>query len=129
MLYEVITLALFLTISLLALAITEGSMYLFTDLLKIRITSYNVCYTKLLRLIVTALLTLAGYSLNDTVIVFDRVRENMRKHNDNNDIAGIINNSVNEVMSRTIATSLTTVMALLPLYFLGGTVLHDFSFA
>ncbi len=80
-------------------------------------------------LIVTALLTLAGYSLNDTVIVFDRVRENMRKHNDNNDIAGIINNSVNEVMSRTIATSLTTVMALLPLYFLGGTVLHDFSFA
>jgi SecD/SecF fusion protein len=80
-------------------------------------------------LIVTALLTLAGYSLNDTVIVFDRVRENMRKQNLNLDLAGIINASVNEVMSRTLVTSLTTVMALLPLYFLGGTVIHDFSFA
>jgi len=80
-------------------------------------------------LIVTALLTLAGYSLNDTVIVFDRVRENMRKQNLNLDLAGIINVSINEVMSRTIATALTTIMALLPLYFLGGTVIHDFSFA
>lgn len=80
-------------------------------------------------LLVTALLTLAGYSLNDTVIVFDRVRENMRKQNLNLNLAGIINASVNEVMSRTLVTSLTTIMALLPLYFLGGTVLHDFSFA
>jgi SecD/SecF fusion protein len=80
-------------------------------------------------LIVTALLTLAGYSLNDTVIVFDRVRENLRKQDQQLDLPAIINNSVNEVMSRTVATSLTTVMALLPLYFLGGTVIHDFSFA
>ncbi|MEW6521016.1 MAG: protein translocase subunit SecD [Thermodesulfobacteriota bacterium] len=80
-------------------------------------------------LIVTALLTLAGYSLNDTVIVFDRVRENMRKQHDSPDLGGIINASVNEVMSRTVATALTTIMALVPLYFLGGTVIHDFSFA
>ncbi|MBI5559587.1 MAG: protein translocase subunit SecD [Deltaproteobacteria bacterium] len=80
-------------------------------------------------LIVTALLTLAGYSLNDTVIVFDRVRENMRKQIHTSDLPAIINNSVNEVMSRTVATALTTVIALVPLYFLGGTVIHDFSFA
>ena len=80
-------------------------------------------------LIVTALLTLAGYSLNDTVIVFDRVRENLRKQDQQLDLPAIINNSVNEVMSRTVATALTTVMALVPLYFLGGTVIHDFSFA
>jgi SecD/SecF fusion protein len=80
-------------------------------------------------LIVTALLTLAGYSLNDTVIVFDRVRENVRKQNQSPDLGPIINASVNEVMSRTVATALTTAMALLPLYFLGGTVIHDFSFA
>ncbi|MFZ5766104.1 MAG: protein translocase subunit SecD [Thermodesulfobacteriota bacterium] len=80
-------------------------------------------------LIITALLTLAGYSLNDTVIVFDRVRENMKKQNDNPDMGSIINSSVNEVMSRTVATALTTALALLPLYFFGGTVLHDFTFA
>ncbi|MBU0909946.1 MAG: protein translocase subunit SecD [Proteobacteria bacterium] len=80
-------------------------------------------------LIVTALLTLAGYSLNDTVIVFDRVRENVRKQNQSPDLGPIINASVNEVMSRTVATALTTAMALLPLYFLGGTVIHDFCFA
>jgi len=80
-------------------------------------------------LIITALLTLAGYSLNDTVIVFDRVRENLRKQNQSPDLGPIINASVNEVMSRTVATALTTAMALLPLYFMGGTVIHDFSFA
>ncbi len=80
-------------------------------------------------LIVTALLTLAGYSLNDTVIVFDRIRENLRKQNLNLDLAGIINTSVNEVMSRTVVTSLTIVLALLPLYFMGGSVIHDFAFA
>ncbi|OKY76897.1 MAG: preprotein translocase subunit SecF [Desulfobulbaceae bacterium DB1] len=80
-------------------------------------------------LIITALLTLAGYSLNDTVIVFDRIRENLHKQIQNPDLGGIINNSVNEVMTRTLATALTTLIALVPLYFFGGTVLHDFTFA
>lgn len=80
-------------------------------------------------LIVTALLTLAGYSLNDSVVVFDRIRENMRKQNLNLDFAGIINLSINEVLSRTIIVSLTTVLVLAALFFLGGTVIHDFSFA
>ncbi len=79
-------------------------------------------------LIVTALLTLAGYSLNDSVVVFDRIRENMRK-NKNKPLYGIINSSVNQVISRTIVTSLTSAMVLLALFILGGSVIHDFSFA
>jgi SecD/SecF fusion protein len=84
-------------------------------------------------LIVTALLTLAGYSLNDSVVVFDRIRENMKKSAQSASRAkpftDIINASINEVLSRTIVTSLTTAMVLFALFFLGGTVIHDFSFA
>ncbi|MCF6289616.1 MAG: protein translocase subunit SecD [Desulfobacterales bacterium] len=83
-------------------------------------------------LIVTALLTLAGYSLNDSVVVFDRIRENLNKASKGlvkKDFAGIINLSVNEVLGRTMVTSLTTAFVLLALFLLGGTVIHDFSFA
>jgi SecD/SecF fusion protein len=79
-------------------------------------------------LIVTALLTLAGYSLNDSVVVFDRIRENMRK-SEGGKLYDIINTSVNQVISRTIVTSLTSAMVLLSLFILGGSVIHDFSFA
>jgi len=77
-------------------------------------------------LIVTALLTLAGYSLNDSVVVFDRIRENMQKNQDKTLLAQI-NRSINEVMSRTFVTSLTTAMVLLALFFFGGSVIHNFS--
>ena len=80
-------------------------------------------------LIVTALLTLAGYSLNDSVVVFDRIRENMRKENLRIDFKSLINLSINEVLSRTIVTSLTSALVLISIFFLGGTVIHDFSFA
>ncbi|MDH3359736.1 MAG: protein translocase subunit SecDF, partial [Desulfobulbaceae bacterium] len=80
-------------------------------------------------LIVTALLTLAGYSLNDTVVAFDRIRENVIKMGEKADMADIINNSVNDVMGRSIVTSLTTLLTLLALYLFGGSVIHDFSFA
>ncbi|UCD65458.1 MAG: protein translocase subunit SecD [Deltaproteobacteria bacterium] len=84
-------------------------------------------------LIVTALLTLAGYSLNDSVVVFDRIRENMHKSEQgtfkSKVFSDIINGSINEVLSRTIVTSLTTALVLVALFFLGGTVIHDFSFA
>jgi SecD/SecF fusion protein len=84
-------------------------------------------------LIVTALLTLAGYSLNDSVVVFDRIRENMKKaaHSASKmgNFSNIINLSINEVISRTIVTSLTTALVLVALFFLGGTVIHDFSLA
>lgn len=79
-------------------------------------------------LIVTALLTIAGYSLNDSVVVFDRIRENMRK-SDKTSLTELINTSVNQVISRTMVTSLTSALVLLALFILGGSVIHDFSFA
>jgi SecD/SecF fusion protein len=77
-------------------------------------------------LIVTALLTLAGYSLNDSVVIFDRIRENIQKKKEDN-FFGIINNSINQVLSRSMVTSLTTALVLLALYFFGGTAIKDFS--
>lgn len=79
-------------------------------------------------LIITALLTLAGYSLNDSVVVFDRIRENLYK-GESKSLHAIINASVNQVISRTAVTSMTSAMVLLALFLLGGSVIHDFSFA
>ncbi|MBS1192341.1 MAG: secF [Nitrospirae bacterium] len=79
-------------------------------------------------LIVTALLTLAGYSLTDTVVVFDRIRENLKRAK-REPLGTLVNNSINEVLSRTIITSLTVVLVLVPLVLFGGEVLHDFSMA
>lgn len=79
-------------------------------------------------LIVTALLTLAGYSLTDTVVVFDRIRENLRTRR-RDDLAQVINQGINQVLSRTIVVSLTVFLVLVALFFFGGEVLHDFSFA
>ena len=77
-------------------------------------------------LIVTALLTIAGYSLNDSVVVFDRIRENIKKK-PGDPLKVIINRSINEIMSRTVITSLTTALVLISLLIYGGVVLHDFS--
>src|SRR5512139_759914 len=79
-------------------------------------------------LIVTALLTLAGSSLTDTVVVFDRIRENLKRAR-REPLGTLVNNSINEVLSRTIITSLTVVLVLVPLVLFGGEVLHDFSLA
>jgi len=79
-------------------------------------------------LLVTALLTLAGYSLNDSVVIFDRIRENMQKHPGNH-LFTTINISINQVLGRSIVTSLTTALVLVALYFFGGSAIHDFSFA
>jgi len=78
-------------------------------------------------LIVTALLTLAGYSLNDTVVVFDRIRENTLKA-DKKSLESTINTSINETLSRTAITGLTTLFTLLALMFFGGSVIYDFAF-
>jgi preprotein translocase subunit SecF len=80
-------------------------------------------------LFITALLTIAGYSLTDTVVVFDRIRENMAKMKSKKDLSDVINRSINEVLSRTIVTSLTTLIAIGAILVLGGKVLFDFSFA
>jgi preprotein translocase SecF subunit len=75
---------------------------------------------------VAALLTLAGYSINDTVVVFDRIRENRRKYK-RMKLADLINLSTNQMVTRTILTSAATAMALIPMYFFGGPALADFS--
>ncbi|WP_417840340.1 protein translocase subunit SecF [Terasakiella sp.] len=77
---------------------------------------------------VAAVLTIAGYSINDTVVVYDRVRENLRKYK-KMDLAELLNMSVNETLTRTVMTSVTTLVALLALYILGGEVIRGFSFA
>jgi preprotein translocase subunit SecF len=78
--------------------------------------------------IIAALLTIIGYSLNDTIIVFDRIRENLRKHH-KNPLEVIINRSVNETLSRTILTSMTTLAVVFTLFVMGGGIIHDFAFA
>jgi preprotein translocase subunit SecF len=78
--------------------------------------------------IIAALLTIIGYSLNDTIIVFDRIRENLRKYH-KNPLEVIINRSVNETLSRTLLTSGTTLVVVVALFVLGGGIIHDFAFA
>jgi len=77
--------------------------------------------------IVAALLTIIGYSINDTIVIFDRIRENTRK-NTRMPIMDVINMSVNQTLSRTILTSFTVLMVLITLFFFGGGVIHDFAF-
>jgi len=78
--------------------------------------------------IIAALLTIVGYSLNDTVVVFDRVRENLRKYKQK-PLREVLNTSINETLSRTVMTSVTTLLALISLYALGGDVIRGFVFA
>ena len=78
--------------------------------------------------IVAAILTIVGYSMNDTVVIFDRVRENLKKHIDLK-IFDLTNLSINETLSRTIITSVTTLLALLSIFLFGGEILKGFSFA
>ena len=78
-------------------------------------------------MVIAALLTIAGYSVNDTVVIFDRIRENLRKTR-STDYIGIFNKSINETLSRTILTILTTLFVVLSIFFFGGETLHTFSF-
>ena len=77
---------------------------------------------------VAAILTIAGYSINDTVVVYDRVRENLRKYK-RMDLVDVFNMSINETLSRTTMTSVTTLLALFSIFFFGGEVLADFALA
>ena len=77
---------------------------------------------------IAAILTIVGYSLNDTVVVYDRIRENLRKYKKLS-IPDLLDLSINQMLSRTILTSVTTLLALFSLYFLGGEVLASFTFA
>jgi len=82
--------------------------------------------------VIAALLTVIGYSLNDTIVVFDRIRENFtanRKRKKPEDEVGIVNASINQTLARTLMTSFTTLLVVFALFFLGGEVIHDFAFA
>lgn len=78
--------------------------------------------------IVAALLTVVGYSINDTVVVYDRIRENLRKSRKSK-FETVINRSINETLSRTILTSLTTLLVLVSIFIFGGGVIHNFAYA
>ncbi|MBT3921372.1 MAG: protein translocase subunit SecF [Nitrospina sp.] len=78
--------------------------------------------------IVAAFLTIIGYSLNDTIVVFDRIRENLRRKGKST-LTQIINASINQTLSRTLLTSGTTLLVVVALFFFGGEIIHDFSFA
>jgi len=78
--------------------------------------------------IVAAVLTIVGYSMNDTVVIYDRIREYLKK-DDQKDLQELINESLNSTLSRTLKTSLTTLLALISIYFFGGEILKGFSFA
>ena len=78
--------------------------------------------------IIAALLTIVGYSINDTIVIFDRIREDLKAKR-KEPMAQVINSSINETLSRTIVTSLTTFITAFSLYLFGGAVLHDFAFA
>ncbi|WP_421703565.1 protein translocase subunit SecF [Aliiroseovarius sp.] len=89
---------------------------------------FSVLQIKFDLAIIAALLTIVGYSLNDTVVVFDRVRENLRRYK-KMDLKEVLNLSINETLSRTVMTSVTTLIALVSLYVLGGDVIRGFVFA
>lgn len=78
--------------------------------------------------VIASILTIIGYSLNDTIVVFDRIRENTRRKSKES-LESLINMSVNQTLSRTLLTSGTTLIVVLGLFFLGGEIIHDFSFA
>jgi preprotein translocase subunit SecF len=89
---------------------------------------FSICNKEFTLPIIAALLTIIGYSLNDTIIVFDRIRENLKKYQ-KNPLEVVVNKSVNETLSRTILTSLTTLVVVVALFVLGGGIIHDFAFA
>jgi preprotein translocase subunit SecF len=89
---------------------------------------FNILGKEVNLLLVTALLTLAGYSLTDTVVIYDRIRENLRLRL-RDPLGDVMNRSINEVLSRTIVTTITVFLVCLSLFFFGGEVIHDFSLA
>ncbi|MBF0557156.1 MAG: protein translocase subunit SecF [Nitrospirae bacterium] len=89
---------------------------------------FYILHKEINLIVVSALLTIAGYSLTDTVVVFDRIRENIKRYLKDS-VEEIVNKSINEVLSRTIVTSLTVFLSSLALFLFGGEVIHDFALA
>jgi preprotein translocase SecF subunit len=94
----------------------------------ITITIFSLCNKEITLPIVAALLTIVGYSLNDTIVVFDRIREDLKIYRKDS-YGNILNLSINQCLSRTVNTSMTTLLVIISIYIFGGEVIHDFSFA
>jgi preprotein translocase subunit SecF len=94
----------------------------------VTIGAFSIFDKEFTLVIVAAFLTIIGYSLNDTIVVFDRIRENLRRKGKSS-ISEIINTSINQTLSRTLLTSGTTLLVVIALFFFGGEIIHDFSFA
>ena len=94
----------------------------------VTMSAFSIFDKEFTLVIVAAFLTIIGYSLNDTIVVFDRIRENLRRKGKFS-TTDIINASINQTLSRTLLTSGTTLLVVVALFFLGGEIIHDFSFA
>ena len=94
----------------------------------VTIGAFSIFDKEFTLVIVAAFLTIIGYSLNDTIVVFDRIRENLRRRGKNT-LVEIINASINQTLSRTLLTSGTTLLVVVALFLFGGEIIHDFSFA
>ena len=105
----------------------SGVVALFHDLFVMAL-AFSLTGREIDLVVVAAFLTVAGFSINDTIVIFDRMRENIRLHPKMN-FAELINTSINETLSRTVITTLTVLFALLILYFMGGEVINSFAFA
>lgn len=79
--------------------------------------------------VIAAFLTIIGYSLNDTIVIFDRIRENLKKASGSFDVLSLLNSSISQTLSRTIITSATTLFVIVALFIFGGSVINDFAFA
>lgn len=106
---------------------TSGVIALFHDLYVMAV-AFAITQREIDLVVVAAFLTVAGFSINDTIVIFDRIRENIRLH-PRESFGKLINRSINETLSRTIITSITVLGALLVLYIFGGEALNSFSFA
>ncbi|MCD4721285.1 MAG: protein translocase subunit SecF [Desulfobacula sp.] len=122
----VITLALFWV---LRLKYAMGAMVALLHDVLITVGIFSILNLDFSLPIIAALLTIIGYSLNDTIIVFDRIRENIKGVKTMDTFPTLFNKSINQTLSRTILTSVTTLVVLIPLYFLGGEIIHNFAFA
>lgn len=125
--FAVIGILLYITIRF-ELKFALGAVLALVHDLLITVGSFSLLNKGLDMSVVAALLAILGYSLNDTIVVFDRIRENLTVLRKETYIK-VLNVSVNQTLSRTIITSLTTLFAIIPLYILGGSVIHDFAFA
>ena len=105
-----------------------GAIIALTHDVMITVGAFSIVNKEFTLSIVAAILTIIGYSLNDTIVVYDRIRENRRKMRKET-YAKVINSSINETLSRTLLTSLTTLIVVVILFIFGGGVIHDFAFA